>query len=107
MQTLKQFASENGFSNTLVSQEEFEDGIGTCVGLNFTKDGLWYKPHQAMNEIGVELKHTGGKLQAASMQDAESQLIKQMAASGVKAAQITGNNEYAPGEFFVKVQYVK
>jgi hypothetical protein len=41
-----------GFKKNIVSAEEHEDGIGACAGVNFTKNGVWYTPRQALKEIG-------------------------------------------------------
>jgi hypothetical protein len=41
-----------GFAITVVSPEEFEDGVGACAGVNATKNGVWYTLREALNEIG-------------------------------------------------------
>jgi hypothetical protein len=47
-----QKATTAGFAITVVSAEEFEDGVGTCAGVNAMKDGVWYTLREALNEIG-------------------------------------------------------
>lgn len=107
MKTLNELAQENGFKVTNVSKTEFADGVGVTVGLNFVKDQIFHTANQMATAIGLELKNTSGKVKSNSRQDAERQIVNQMAVSGVKAAQITGCNEYKAGEFFIKVQYIK
>ena len=39
-----------GFRRVYVTREEYEDGIGTTVGINYVKNGVWYTPKQAEAE---------------------------------------------------------
>jgi len=41
-----------GFRITRVTEEEFEDGIGACVGVNAQKGYVFYTLNQALQEIG-------------------------------------------------------
>ena len=41
-----------GFKVVDVSEEEFEDGIGVCVGKNYIKDGRSYSFRDALELIG-------------------------------------------------------
>ena len=107
MQPLSDLAQANGFKAIQVSKTEFVDGIGATIGLNFVKNQVFYTTSQMVKELGFEIKNTSGKIKARNRQDAEQQIVSQMAGSGVKAAQITGCNEYKAGEFFIKVQYIK
>jgi len=107
MQTLIQFGKQNGFNSTLVSKSEKEDGIGAVIGLNFVKAGIWYTPAEMVKTAGFEMKHSCGKIKARNAAEAEKQIIDQMKASKVIAAEIVACNEYKRGEFGVNVRYIK
>lgn len=40
-----------GFKRVYVTREEYEDGVGTTIGVNYVKAGVWYTPTQAEAEI--------------------------------------------------------
>jgi hypothetical protein len=67
------------------------------------------KQDQMLTECGFDdVKFTSGKFQAENADDAEKQLTDALKAASVKAYQLQRKpNEYADGEYFVKVNYVK
>lgn len=42
-----------GFRVTKVTEEEFEDGVGACVGWNAVKGHTFYTLNQALKETGA------------------------------------------------------
>lgn len=41
-----------GFEIRTVSEQEYEDGVGACPGVNAIKGIVWYTLRQALDEIG-------------------------------------------------------
>lgn len=49
---------DNGFRAIRVNADEYEDGVGAGIGINYVKNGVWYTEGQALREIGIVRKAT-------------------------------------------------
>jgi hypothetical protein len=108
MENLVKFVEKTGnFKARYVTAEEHEDGIGACAGQNYTKNGVFYTETEALEEIGLELKVSCGKLQAKNEADARQQAIKAAESAGVKAIEIKVSRYGNSNNYNIRTRYVK
>lgn len=108
MKTFYQLAKENGFKLEFVSGQEHTDGVGATVGMNFTKNDVWYTPKQFADECGFEIKTKSAKLQAKNVDDVKRQIVAWCKENALKALHFNKSpNEFGPGMFYVRFRYVK
>lgn len=60
MTSTSQALKAAGFKAVKVTAEEYEDGVGTAVGINYVKNAgtnaaVWYTEREAMKEAGLPL----------------------------------------------------
>ena len=88
-----------GFKAVKVTAEEFEDGVGTAVGMNYVKGGVWYTEREAREEAGLPLpvftsEYSWYRYPTATIEDGEEAAREMFAGHNieVKDAKIVGGN---------------
>ena len=99
MTTNMQALKAAGFKAVKVTAEEFEDGVGSAIGMNYVKDGVWYTERQALKEAGLPVpvstsEYSWDRYPTASIEEGEAAAREMFAGHNieVKDAKLIGGN---------------